>query len=269
MTLYDKLQILRRMQDLVLFKWVCGQKRVASNFIMLSDLRLNTLTCHAGRVVFSSAAPILFMEKGRPVIQFRDSDIMTVLNGTRKGINILSRVLQPVEEASACRYCDWREIVDSSYCPKWLEDKIMSMGNSPTYPVSKVIMPELFRISKKPETLKPIFSSSFIEDIGGSKTDSIQELLQKFYNNLDLFGYHTDEGYVISNDYIATGGCCVAASKGINARTGSSVHMMTLRAFAADVARRHWSIQLARQNKQSGGNNERDMERPDTVRSTR
>lgn len=265
MTLYDKLQRLKRMQDLALFKWVCGSKRVAHNFILLSDLRLNTLTCHDGRVVFSSAAPILFMERNRPVIQFRDSDVMTVLNGPRKGINILSRFLQPGEEAAACRYCEWREVVDSSYCPKWLEEKIMSIGNSPTYPVSKIIMPELFRISKKPETLKPIFTSSFIDEIGGSRSDSMQQLLQKFYENLELFGYHTDEGYVISNDYIATGGCCVAASKGINARTGSSVHMMTIRAFTADIGRRHWSIQMAKQPRRNNG----DLEGPDTVRSTR
>ena len=28
MTLYDKLQHLKRMQDLALFKWVCGSRRI-------------------------------------------------------------------------------------------------------------------------------------------------------------------------------------------------------------------------------------------------
>ena len=116
-------------------------------------------------------------------------------------------------------------------------------------------LPELFRISKKPDTLKPIFTSQLIKDIGGERGDSTQTLLQKFRDNLDLFGYYTDDGFVISNDYIASGGCCVSASKGITARSGSVVHMMTLGAFHNECDKRHWKIRtvedyddLARQN---------------------
>lgn len=241
MNLHEKLKKLKRLNDLVLYKWTAGSHRIAENFILLSDLRLNVLTCSEGSIVFSSAAPILYMDKGRPVIQFRDRDVMTILNGQRRGVNVAGCLLKAGESATEARYCESR-IVDEDHCPKWLEDKVMSLGNSPTYPVAQLRLPELFRISKKPETLKPIFTTALIRDIGGERLDSTETLLQKFRNNLDLFGYYTDEGFVISNDYIASGGCVVSASKGITARSGSVVHMMTLGAFRNECEKRHWKI---------------------------
>lgn len=242
MTLREKLERLRKLDDVVLYKWMAGGRRIAENFILLSDVRLNVLTCSGGRVVFSSAAPVLYMDKGRPVIQFRDRDIMTIISGPRKGINVFSSMLQEGEDASETRHCEHREVVDESLCPKWLEAKILAMGTSPVLPVAQFRMPELFRISKKPGLLKPIFNSALIRDIGGTREDSLDTLLDKFHDNLDKFGYYTEDGYVISYDYIASGGCCVVASKGITMRTGSCVHQMVAKAFRAECAKRHWKI---------------------------
>jgi hypothetical protein len=242
MNLQDKIRRLKRQQDLVLYKWVSGQRRIAENFILLSDLRLNVLTCDGGRVVFSSAAPVMFMERNHPVIQFRDADVLTIMTGPRRGINVNSGFLKQGEDAAVARFCEHREIFEEDRVPKWLEDKIMSMGHSPVYPVSKIVMPELFRISRKPDTLKPVFNSAFIKEIGGEKGDSLQTLLDKFHSNLDKFGYYTEDGFVISNDLIASGGCCVCASRGITTRSGSVVHMLTKQQFVAEISRKHWHI---------------------------
>lgn len=241
MTFREKLSRLKRLDDLVLYKWSAGQHRIASNFILLSDLRLNVVACNNGTVTYSSAAPILYMLRGRPVIQFRDHDVMSIINGKRKGINVIASMIQGGEDAIEARYCGTR-VVSEDRCPKWLEDKIVQMGTSPTYPVSQLRLPDLFRISKKPETLKPIFNAQLIDQIGGLKTDSTEVLLSKFHNNLDLFGYYTDDGFIISNDYIATGGCCICASKGITLRNGSAVYVMSHKAFTAECAKKHWQI---------------------------
>ena len=241
--LNHKLSKLRRFDDLVLYRWSAGQHRVADKFILLTDLRLNVLSSSGGKVCFSTAAPILLMVNGRPHIQFRDKDVLTVLDGNRKGINITSAMLHEGEQAAVTRHCCSR-VVDDDNCPKWLADKIISMVTSPCYPVTGIRLPELFRISKKPQTLKPIFTADLIREIGGTKEDGIEELLHKFHENLELFGYFTDDGYVISYDRIVSGGCVVAASNGISLRAGSAVHMMTVRGFLSEMEKRHWAIDV-------------------------
>lgn len=241
MLINQKLTKLRRLDDLVLYRWSAGQRRIAGNFILLTDLRLNVLSCSGGKVRFSIAAPLLLMVNGRPVIQFRDKDVMTVLEGNRKGINITAAMLHEGEQAAMARHCSTR-VVDDDNCPKWLADKIIAMATTPCYPVTCLRLPELFRISKKPQTLKPIITAELLRDIKGEKTDSTETILKKFHDNLELFGYFTEEGYVISYDRIISGGCCVVASNGINARSGSAVHMMTLTAFQSELEKRHWDI---------------------------
>ena len=118
----------------------------------------------------------------------------------------------------------------------------MSMTTSTIYCAYSMRIPDLYRISKKPETLKPIFSAKLIKAIGGERGDSTEVLMQKFHNNLDLFGKFNTDGYIIPNEYICAGGCCVVAAKGTPAATGSIVFTMPLQTFVADVSRLHWQI---------------------------
>lgn len=242
---HDKMVKLRRLEDIAVFRWTGGHKRIADDYILLSNIRLNTLTCSRGRVFYSSAAAVVYNVHGRPCISFRDHDLLTIMGGSnRAGINVPAGMLKPGEEATPTRYCEWRE-VDEDHCPKWLEQRIMSMATSTIYCAYSMRMPDLYRVSKKPETLKPIFSSQLIKAIGGKRTDSTEILMEKFHNNLDLFGTFNADGYIIPNEYICAGGCCVVAARGIPAATGSIVFSMPLQTFIADVSRLHWQIETA------------------------
>lgn len=242
MDLKTKLARLQTNADLALYKWTSGKARIAGEFILLSNIRLNSLVCDRGRVTFSVAAPVLYMDRGRAVIRFLDRDVLTVADGARKGINALSRFLVDGENAVPATYCCSMELAPDSRVPKWIADKVLSMGNSPVYPVTRLISPELFRISKRPETLRPVFNTAMLKAIGGSRTDSMEALTRKFLENFDLFGAKTDNGYVIANDYIATGGCCVAAARGLSMRSGSLTHMMPLALYRQELAERHWAV---------------------------
>jgi hypothetical protein len=241
MDLKTKLTRLQTNADLALYKWTAGKFRMAGEFVLLSNLRLNTLACDGGRVTLSVAAPVLYMDRGRTVIRFLDRDVLTVTEGPRKGINVLGRFLQEDENAVPATYCMHKEIRNEKL-PKWIVDKVMSMGCSPVYPVSRIITPELFRISKHPETLKPVFNTAMLKAIGGTRDDSVATLMRKFQANLDMFGAQTDNGFVIANDYIATGGCCVAAARGLSLRSGSLVHMMPLSLYRQELLERHWTV---------------------------
>lgn len=247
MDLKTKLSRLRTKEDLVLYKWTCGHGRVADMFIPLSNLRLNVLTCNGGRVYYSIAAPILYLDKGRSVIRFLDKDVLTVVSGDRLGVNILSRFLHEGEEAVPAQYCTSREI-DGDKHPKWLEQKIMSMGCSPVYPVSGLIMPELFRMSRSLDGIKPLFTSTMLAAIGASRTDSVERLIELFRDHFELFGVSTPSGYVIPNEFVSAGGLCVAASRGVGMKSGSVVHSIPLTLFRQAMESRKWNINTGEPN---------------------
>ena len=253
MNLKQKLGRLRAENGLALYKWTCGKTRVADGYILLSDLRLNVLVGDKGRVTYSVAAPVLYMDRGLPVVSFRDHDVLTVTDGARKGINVLGQYLRPGEKAVQARFCTTREITDDKQ-PSWLEDKIMSMGGSPVYPVGRIVMPEMFRISRQPETFRLIWSRELISAIGGRPDDTVDELRRKFVDHKESIGTKTDSGYVISYDHVASGGCCVVASRGITLRSGSIVHMMPLETMRKELKQRKWEINTGEDKDELAGN---------------
>ena len=240
MTLHEKIERLHELGDVVLYRWMTGKHRIAKDFVVLSALRLEVLSCTKNKLFFSMSAPVLYMDRGRPRIVMRDRDVLSITSGKRAGMTIIPSVLQDGENAVEARYCK-RMQVREDYCQKWLANKIMSIAGSSVYPVSRIIVPEMFRISKNPIVLKPFFTTGLLKDIGGTPNDSVDQLLQKFHANLSMFAKDTDDGWIINNDMIATGGCCIAAAKGITG-SGSMVHMTTLRQFQTDVQSKHWVI---------------------------
>ena len=58
--LHDKMVKLKRLDDVVMFRWVAGHKRIAGDYVLLSNMRLNVLSCDHGKVVYSSSAPIMY-----------------------------------------------------------------------------------------------------------------------------------------------------------------------------------------------------------------
>lgn len=246
-TLHEKLRRLHEVGDIVLYRWSTGRFRVAKDYAMLSSIRFEVLTCTKNYILFSSCAPCLFIPNGRPQVRFQDHDILSISDGPRKGMNITSSMLKDGEMAIEARHCTHME-VDEFHCEKWLEKKVMSMGLNPVYPVSRIIMPELCRISKKISVLKPQITNELKRTLGCSMDASVDEINQRFQENLQMFGQKTDDGWVVSNDHIASGGCLVAAVKGLAGGSSSSsmVHKMPLTMFQIEIANRHWDIKTTK-----------------------
>jgi len=247
MELKAKLKNLRSEHDLALFKWTAGKSRIAGEFILLSNLRLNSLVCDGGRVIFSTAAPVLYMSRGRPMIKFIDHDVMTITGGERSGINVLSGHLRKSELAVPAVFCESRELVNDNV-PSWMSRKVVHMGSAPVYPIGNVIMPDLFRITRSPETLKPLYNRAMLSLIGAVPEDTPSDLAEKFLANIDMFGAQTDQGFVIANEYIASGGACVATTRGLERAAGSVVHMMPLSLYRKKLLERHWEINTGETN---------------------
>ena len=246
-TLREKIRRLHELGDVALYRWSTGRARIAKDYLMLSALRLEVLTCTKEYILFSSCAPCLFIQNGRPQVKLWDRDILNIVDGPRKGMNITPSMLKDDEMAVEARHCTNLE-VDEYHCEKWLERKIMSMGLCPVIPVSRIIMPELFRISKKINVLKPQITNELKRTLGCAMNASVDEINQKFQDNLKMFGEEADDGWIVSNDHIASGGCLVASAKGITG-SSSSVHKMPLTMFQIDAANKNWLIRTTREHK--------------------
>lgn len=241
MDLKIKLDKLKALDGLALYKWTARRSRIADSFILLSDLRLNTLTCDKGQVVFSSAAPVLLTKHGRPHIRFLDRGVLHITDGPRKGINIDSRRLRVDDEATLASFCG-SFVIDSPEQLPWIKKRVMSMGCSPVYPSGRLIVPELFRISKDREAFKPLFTRGLIELLGGDKNTPVPVLQELFRQHIKRVAAITGNGWVISNDYVSRGGCCVVSSNGITPRGGSCVQEMPLAAYRRELLLRDWDI---------------------------
>ena len=88
---HSKMNRLRRLEDAAIFRWTGGHKRIADDYILLSNLRLNTISCSQGRVFYSSAAAVVYNVHGRPVISFRDRDLLTVFPDALQELLLLRR----------------------------------------------------------------------------------------------------------------------------------------------------------------------------------
>ena len=246
MNLTQKLQNLQRSEPVVLYRWTAGRKRIAGDYVLLSNMRLNALICNHGTVRLALAAPVLTMSMHRPRVVFKDSDVLTITEGTRMGINITGGSLRDDEKAMETPYC-FNKVIDSDKQSKLVTDKIMSLGCSPYYPVSRVLVPEMFRITRRPETLKPVFNADMMRVIKGPRKDTMEDLLRKFHSHLDMFGTFTDDGYIIPYEYVATGGCVICAAKGIAVKTGSAVHSIPWCLFNEEMIRLGWSIETGKE----------------------
>lgn len=247
MKIHDALKKMGSMEDVAMFRWVAGSRRIAKHYVPLSEIRLNVLTCDQGRIIYSSAAPVLYMERGRSVIRFLDRGLLTINEGDRKDINILPAFLRSEEEATETRFCGYNNVADTE-CPKWLELRILEMiDEEERYMALHIVMPDLYRISRVAENFKPVFNKELKSKIGAAQQDSLEVLKRKFLENINRIGYNTDDGYVISNDLIASGGCCVAETRWCRGDDRSAVHMMPMSEFIKDIESHKWSIETAKE----------------------
>lgn len=241
MDLIQKIAILKEYKDLVYFKWWANRSRIAQDFILLSNLRFISIICNNGTVTFNTAVPVMLMNNGRPDIIMSDTGVLSIVDGNRKGITVLASCLKDNETAVPVKPCGSVRL-NNAKVPKPISDRVISMCSSKLYPVSRIVMPSLFRISKTPEKMVPVFSTSMLKAIGASKTDSIERCTELFHKNMCKFGILNEHGFIIANEYIATGGCCVASSRGISNGKGSVVHTMPLEMFREELCNKHWNI---------------------------
>ena len=231
--------------DFVLLQWGKTGKIIAGKYLSLSDIRLRTLVFRDGHVYYSNSAGIMQMHNNRAVVVFKDRDVLTTVSGRRKGVNVPAGWTEKGEDAIETRLCFRTELSDGA-CAKDME-KAEAMFRSAYYDVRGILIPPFFRITRMPETIKPVFTTELIRQIGGKKADSLEALQTKFLAHLEDFGEFTEGGYAIPADLVCRGGmfvvrCCEGDG------FGGAVYQLPGKVFRADLINRKWEIETGKGN---------------------
>lgn len=242
MDIREKLNRLRAIDDVALVRWTGGDRVCGGMFIPATELHMNVLVCDKGRVFFSSAGSVMMTVNGRCQLRYFDDDVYRVVSGPRKNVNILKSFLKDGEEIMPLIHCMHTEVTDK--CSKFVEKAVLSMGQSMWYPVWGLPIPDLYRMTTHPESLRPIYTKQLLASIGGGPEDTSRQLLAKFLANIDRLGSRTAEGWVIRDEFIASGGMCVCASEGITKAHGSRVMVMPLKLLKLETRARNWNLHL-------------------------
>ena len=213
----------------------------AGHYVLLSDLRLNVLSCDNGVAMFSIAAPVLFMQVGHPVIRLYSRNVLTVTSGDRKGINICGYQLREGETAVQTRHV-FEQSLESKNIGKEAAKRTMSLAASLAQPVMHLVVPRVCRITKDPTQLRPMYSRQLLDVIGAKPSDSAEDLKQRFLDNLGKIGVELAEGWCIPGELIAAGGCAVVPDSGFSKRTGSMSFQLPLENLRNDLSVRRWDV---------------------------
>ncbi len=242
--LREKVQRLKEREGLLLYRWVAGRSRMAGEFIPLADLRLVSVSVSRGELYWSMAAPILTMERGDPVVRLFDEGVVTALDGRRKGVNLLQRMAgadERVKPATRCGHGRVGEGKDPAQVRRLLRD-LQTHG---VMPVTGIAMPSLFRISRNPRKFRPRLTGSMLLLLDVGVFQKQQEVYDAFLRALPLLGADTEDGWVLPAEYIRAGGCMVAGSLGITARSGSALYTTPEYMFRRDALERKWTLATA------------------------
>ena len=251
MDLRQKLGNLARNRNLALFKWTAGGSRMAGKLIRLSDLRLNVLSVDGDRITLSISAPVVVYEHGRQKVKFLDRGVVTVTEGERKGLNLMVSHVRDNEKFVACSLCASRRI-DSANQPSWVAKRVLSMGCSPLVPVTKLVVPNIYRLTRDPNKLRLVLTRGLVEALGKKMTDPLEEIRAAFISAGHWFGEWTDEGFLVPEQYVASGGMGVVLPTGITAKSGSLVHCVPLNLLQEDLARLGYEINTGDGNELAG-----------------
>lgn len=195
-------------RDCVLFGWKYKNSKLEKKYVSLTNIRFEALQIHNGKILFTQAAPVIRLVRGRSSVVYYDKDVLTITEGKRAGINVLSSTLLDGEVAHEASSLGTVEITADT--EERVLTKVADMLAAGGYPGIDMREPEYFRCTKHPEKLKLNFSSDLMQAVKAKPGSTAQELRECFLAALPTVGLPTTSGWVIPYDYVFSGGMVIA-----------------------------------------------------------
>ena len=244
------MQILEKIEsaktkDCVLFGWKYRNSKLEKKYVSLTNIRFEAVQIHNGKMLFTQAAPIIRLVRGKSSVVYYDKDVLTITEGKRAGINVLSSTLldgEVAHEASALGTVEITSDTDSR-----ILTKVAEMLEAGGYPGIDMREPEYFRCTKRPEKLKLNFSSNLMEIINAKPGASAQEMRESFLASLPTLGMPTTSGWVIPYDYVFSGGMVIADGTAV-IKSNNFLQERSYTYFLSYINTRGWNIQTIEGN---------------------
>lgn len=205
----EKFANLKEGPDKVVFGYRYVRQKI-ENYISITNLRLEILQVKGGRVMLSSAVPVLDISHNKGTVAFCDKDVCFITSGPRTNIIARTKYLKEGEEATPVSFCYAEELTEDSQLD-YLKRAVM-FHSADAYPGIDMREPEMFRCSKNPERFRLNFNTQLAELLGSSENEfkNATVFKEKFIKNIDSLACKTKEGYVVPFDWIYAGGMVIA-----------------------------------------------------------
>lgn len=237
----EKFNSLKEGPEKVIFGYRYIRQKV-EDFVSISNLRLEILQVKDGKVMLSSAVPVLDINYGKGSIAFCDKDVCFITSGPKANIILRNKHLKPDEEASPVSYC-YNMLLNENSQISYLK-KAVTMANAPAYPGLDMREPEVYRCSKNPERFRLNWTKGLSEalGIGNNKVKDNETLKKLFLEKLDSLAIKTEEGYVVPFNWIYAGGMIIADAKNMGKYQPSVYYKRSVDFLRNWAAARNWSI---------------------------
>lgn len=238
----EKINNAKQMQDRVLFAWRFKDRKLEGKYVSLTNLRLEVLQIHNGRMLYTQAAPILKCVRGSNEVCYYDNNVMIITAGKRAGITVLAETLKDGEEAHLASMLGTVEITndtDTNYI-----NKAYTMLVDGGYPGRDMRVPQLFRCTKQPKSLKVNYTTDLLKLIKAPAGATSDQLENCFVNSINKIGTATSSGFVIPFEYVYAGGMVVADGTGVTKNGTSYMQERSYDFFQQYVKFHDWKIQL-------------------------
>lgn len=253
----QKLTRLTQAQDIAIYRYSSLGPKKLNRYFFLSDVRLNVVRYGNGRVTLIEAAPVLLTVGGAPTVVFSSSNVSVIVEGARKGINILGTSVREGEScipahnvSSVCLTLeDLGQDAEAESDVKELNerqsfmDKVCDMARTPSIPVSRLMIPEYARLCRSLDHVKPMVNSDLKSLLGCTNRESYDAITRAFRNQASKLGFEQEPGsFVLPFSYVASGGVVVADDSMISRRSLYNLFSMPGAAFDIQTSNLEWRI---------------------------
>lgn len=236
----DKIERLSAASDFVIYRWLTYGKRIENTYNRLADVRMQGMRYGDGKVWFFEAAPIPVYSGGMCRLCMRNHDVYSALTGEAAGLLVSSIPENTDASYAAALHIADEEIDENS--PRHKLELIRTLATSPYLPVSSIVTPMLYRLTRNPDRLHLRSSAELLALLGLDQGAHPEVIAEAFLQNIESIGMRTGSGFVVPADFVVSGGTVVCDSTMVSRKSVSSIFGIPGRLFDAVQQARGWNI---------------------------
>lgn len=236
----DKIERLSAASDFVIYRWLTYGKRIENTYNRLADVRMQGMRYGNGKVCFFEAAPIHTQSGGMCRFLLRNDSVYNALTGADAGLLVSSIPENAAAEYAAAAHVSCERITEDT--PKHKLELIRTLATSPYLPVSSIVTPTLYRLTRNLERLHVRSTPELLALLGLDPGTHPDVVMEAFVHNIDSIAMRTSSGFVVPADMATSGGTVVCDSTMVSRKSVSSIFGMPGKLFDNIQIAKGWHV---------------------------